>query len=249
MHQAKEEARAQNYNFLPIFIQSGMSNAVSHQMDASAYVHNDHTAREPLNQEGKLLPLKIAAPQPSDEFISIAEINEGLEDDIMNSLLSGWDIDEGVEEFEGNSLSLDGQCNPTPLVDCTPGGDPLYDLYTESFMAPSPSADSMVFTSSESPRYSPYLSQEIRQLQRLSESMRRSEITRAQVIRLREAMISQLGQRFDEQSLQNFSFAVQQGQVLDTQSLQAMTDWLSAQIALTKRQLQSLMNLSYGGLM
>jgi|NOAtaT_7_FD_contig_61_2548420_length_1007_multi_3_in_0_out_0_1 hypothetical protein len=204
-------------------------------MNASPYAH--FTAEDQGNRqkaarllEDSALPEKVASPHPVDELFSIAVINEDLEDIFMNSLLSEWDTDDGYGPFEGHAFSLEDQYNSSPLVDCTEMGDPLCDdIFTGSFSFPLSSTDSIVtIDSNKSPSHASQLSQEMQQLQRLSESMRRSEITRAQVILHREAMISQLRQCSDEQTLQNFPIAMQQGQ--DNQALQDMTDWLSAQI-------------------
>ncbi len=177
--------------------------------------------------EDSALPEKVAMPHSMDELFSIAVINEDLEDIFMNSLLSEWDTDDGYGQFEGHAFSLDDQYNSSPLIDCTEMGDPLCDhICIGSVSCPLLSTNSIVTADSDkSPSNVSQLSQEMQQLQRLSESMRRSEITRAQVILHREVMISQLRRCSDEQTLQNFPVAMQQGQALKN-----MADWVSAQI-------------------
>lgn len=107
------------------------------------------------------------------------------------------------------------------------------------------------------PTYTPpaphqQLSQEIEQLKRLVESMRRSEITRSQIIRERQAMaaMQQQPQQFNDQSLQLLTDAVRQGRKFDTQSMQHISDWLSGQIAQSMRQLEGYIHtMTYGSMM
>lgn len=172
-------------------------------MNASPYTHS--TAKGTLSAAGVLedsaLHEKVLASQSVDELFSIAVINEEFDDIFMKSLLSEWDTDDSFGEFEGQTLSLNDQYDPNPLIGCTAIGDhPL----TGSCSDPLPSTDSIATVDNNiSPSHASCLSLEMQQLRRLSESMRRSEITRVQVIRLIEAMMSQLRQSSYEQTLQN----------------------------------------------
>jgi hypothetical protein len=198
-------------------------------MNGSPCTHS--TSKVRLSAAGVLedsaLHEKVLASQSMDElFSSIAVINEEFDDIFMKSLLSEWDTDDSFGEFEGQAMSLDDQNNPSPRIGCTGIGD---HSLTGSCSVPLSSKDSIVTVdNSISPSYTSRLSLEVQQLQRLSESMRRSEVTRAQVIRLREVMLSQLSQSSDERTLQNFSVDRQHGQALDSQILQTMPDWMVA---------------------
>ena len=119
-----------------------------------------------------------------------------------------------------------------------------------------PSAECMT-ANTPPPTYTPpaphqQLSQEIEQLKRLVESMRRSEITRSQIIRERQAMaaMQQQPHQFNDQSLQLLTDAVRQGRKFDTQSMQHISDWLSGQIAQSMRQLEGYIHtMTYGSMM
>jgi hypothetical protein len=87
-------------------------------------------------------------------------------------------------------------------------------------------------------------SQELQQLNyRLADSMMRSNITRSRIISQREAMLAaQQMQSFDEVSLRRLLDAVRQGEKLDSQSCQYLSNWFDMRMRHDKHQLHSLMS-------
>lgn len=87
-------------------------------------------------------------------------------------------------------------------------------------------------------------SQELKQLNyRLADSMMRSNITRSRIISQREAMLAaQQMQSFDEVSLRHLLDAMRQGEKLDSQSCQYLSNWFDMRMLHDKHQLHSLMS-------
>jgi len=86
--------------------------------------------------------------------------------------------------------------------------------------------------------------QDIKQLNyRLADSMMRSHITRSRIISQREAMLAvQQIQGFDEVTLRRLVDTIRQGEKLDSQSCQYLSNWFDMIMLHNKHQLHSLMS-------
>ena len=173
-------------------------------------------------------------PEQDTELFFVADESEDLEEEFMSSILdiSEWDLDDDgdtmmscMEVTPLSSLSLEAIPSGTnPDLDNSGiGGELRADVKIDPMS---------------------------HQLQRLTESMRRSEMSRAQVNHIRESIATRQRHEFDDLSLKTLSNAVKNGHQMDGQTLQSLSDWLNARIGQSRLQLQTLMgNMTYGALL
>eukprot|EP00590_Aulacoseira_subarctica_P010795 CAMPEP_0172419696 /NCGR_PEP_ID=MMETSP1064-20121228/6089_1 /TAXON_ID=202472 /ORGANISM="Aulacoseira subarctica , Strain CCAP 1002/5" /LENGTH=223 /DNA_ID=CAMNT_0013159279 /DNA_START=37 /DNA_END=708 /DNA_ORIENTATION=- len=216
--------------------------------------------------------------QSDEEMPFVVGDNDDNAEEFMSSFLDDdnyWFFENDENEVDGSPTTVTCTSDPTASYSTSAGEaaqnviknnvmnqgvTSIFGVHVDNSVPLSavPSADYNIAVNTP-PTYNtpqaashPQLSQEIEQLKRLVESMRRSEITRSQIIRERQAMaaMQQQPQQFDDQSLQILTDAMRQGRKFDTQSMQYISDWLSGQIAQSMRQLESYIHtMTYGSMM
>jgi len=194
-----------------------------------------------------------------DDLLAVDDF-EDVDNDYINSFLDSatWYSDVDVEEFDSEIIDDDimmASCSSSyqddlcllpgeeeifqdglesDLVYSNCDSNPLAGVEPQVFMPEAAAPPATIDFASNSPEFQ----QELQlKLSRLAESMRRSEITRSQIIRQREAMAQQ--QQFNMQSMQNLAGW-----------LSGRSTTLTAGLEQSRRQLQSYMtSVSRGGMM
>jgi len=182
--------------------------------------------------------------EKKDEGAVMADY-EDLVDELMKSYpeLNYWLLDDNRFEESLMLLGRPQRCSSGHNEDVSNNGSG--DNITETNPLEESSSASSSPASVVNPRDLLSMdNQDIKQLNyRLADSMMRSHITRSRIISQREAMLAvQQIQGFDEVTLRRLVDTIRQGEKLDSQSCQYLSNWFDMIMLHNKHQLHSLMS-------
>lgn len=142
----------------------------------------------------------------------IHEENEGLQDEWMNMLsrISEWDFDDAID----NGISLAASSDQVAFHERVSDG-----FLNRAHLGENYGNDSPLFCVNDDPL--------IRQLQRLTASMRRSEISRERISGIRKVMSTQNWQELKFLAWQTLPTASKQQSEINIQPLQNLPGWLN----------------------